>query len=113
MHLDYGRDLNDMQSYMKLKIPAARNVSKTRLVVSQPTQKLSLTQLHDKLHSLIFFHKTSMRGRRDHWHLIAYLGVSVSIKDKVNVTATLSVPEVTLLDAVTSDYLRGLEFSVI
>jgi hypothetical protein len=31
----------------------------------------------------------------------------VAIKDKVNAMATLSVPEVTLLNAVTSDHLRG------
>jgi hypothetical protein len=41
----------------------------------------------------------------------------MSIKDKVKATATLPVPAVTLLGAVTSDYLReqlrGLEYSVI
>jgi len=54
-----------------------------------------------------------MRDRLSHSHLIASLGISVSIQDKVNAISTLSVPEVTLLGAVTSDYLRrqlrGLE----
>ena len=109
-----------MQTYMKLKIPTAPKVTKSRLGLSQPTQKLSLTQLRDKLHPVLYVpppgpHKTSMRDRRSHLHLIAYLGVSVSIKDKVNAMATLSVPEVTLLNAVTSDHqrgqMRGLEYN--
>ena len=54
-HCSFGTELKDMQTYMKLKIPAARNVNKTRLVMSQPTQKLSLTQLHDdKLLSVVY-----------------------------------------------------------
>jgi hypothetical protein len=54
-HYAYVTELKDMQSYMKLKIPATRNVTKTRLVTSQPTQKLSLTQLHDdKLLSVVY-----------------------------------------------------------
>ena len=48
-----------------------------------------------------------MRDRRGHSYLTIYLGVSMSIKGKVNAMATLSMPEVTLLVAVTSDYLRG------
>jgi len=47
MHYAYGTDLNHTQSYMKLKIPAAR--------MSQPTQKISLTQLHDKLLPIVCF----------------------------------------------------------
>jgi len=45
----YGTQLKDIKYYMKLKIPAAPNLTKTRLGMSQPTQKLPLTQLHDKL----------------------------------------------------------------
>jgi hypothetical protein len=109
MHLDYGTDLNDMQSYMKLKIPAGRNVTETRLIMSQPTQKLSLTRLYNKLHSVFYvffpFKKNSVRHRRVQLHLRAYLGVPVIMKGKVNAMATLSVPEVTLLNTVTSDHL--------
>jgi hypothetical protein len=39
---------------MKLKIAAARNITKTQLGISQPTQKLSLTQIHDKLLSVVY-----------------------------------------------------------
>jgi hypothetical protein len=47
-------------------------------------------------------HKTSKRDRRGDSHLTAHLGISMSIQDKVNAISTFSVPEVTLLGAVTS-----------
>jgi hypothetical protein len=49
LHYAYGTELKNMQSYIKLKIPAAPNLKKTRHGMSQTTQKLPLTQLHDKL----------------------------------------------------------------
>jgi hypothetical protein len=108
MHYVYGTDLKDTQSYIKLQIPAAHNVTKTPLGMSQKTQKLPLTQLKDKLLSVVyisfFCHKPSMRDRRGHSHLIAYLGISVSTSDLVNAMATLFL---TLLRADTSDCLRG------
>ena len=54
MHYAYGTELKDIKSYMKLKIPAAPNLTKTRLGMSQPTQKLPLTQLHNKLLSVVY-----------------------------------------------------------
>jgi len=61
----------------------------------------------------LFSRKSSKRDRPGHSHLIASLGISMSIQDKVNAISTLSVPEVTVLGAVTSYYLRrqlrGLE----
>jgi hypothetical protein len=54
MHYANGTELKDRQNYMKLKIPAALNLTKTRLVMSQPTQKHPLTQLHDKLLSVVY-----------------------------------------------------------
>jgi hypothetical protein len=53
-HYAYRTKLKDMQSYMELKIPAAPNLTKIRLDMSQPTQKLPLTQLQDKLLSFVF-----------------------------------------------------------
>jgi hypothetical protein len=54
MHYAYGTELRDMQSYITLKIPAAPNLTKTRPAMSQPTQKLPLTQLHNKLLSFVY-----------------------------------------------------------
>jgi hypothetical protein len=90
MHYAYGTELKDMQSYMKLKIPAVRNVTKTRLGVSQPTQKLPLTKSHDKLFPsfmFLFSHKTSMCDRPGHRHLKAYLGISMSVQDSNIISA--------------------------
>jgi hypothetical protein len=53
MHYAYGTELKDMQGYMNLKIPSAPNLTKIRLDMSQTTQKLPLTQLHDKLLSFV------------------------------------------------------------
>jgi hypothetical protein len=116
MHYAYGTELKDIKSYMKLKIPAAPNLIKTRLVMSQPTQNFhwhNYTISYFPSFMFPFSHKISLRDRRSHSHLIASLGISMSIQDKVNAISTLSVPAVTLLGAVTSDYLRrqlrGLE----
>jgi hypothetical protein len=54
MHYAYGKELKDMQSYMKLKIPVAPNLTKTRLDMSQPTQNLPLAQLHYTLLFVIY-----------------------------------------------------------
>jgi hypothetical protein len=48
-----------------------------------------------------------MSDRRGLSHLTEFIGFTMSIKRTVNAMATLLVPEVTLLGAVTSDYLRG------
>jgi len=50
-----------------------------------------------------FSHRTSMPDRQDHSQVIAQHGISVFTKDKFNAIATLTVPEVTLLGADTSD----------
>jgi len=54
MYYAYGTELKDMQSYIKIKIAAAPNLTKTRLVMPQLTQKLPLAQLHDKLFSVVY-----------------------------------------------------------
>jgi hypothetical protein len=81
----YGTGLKDMPNYMKLEIPAARNVTETRLVTSQPHKNIhwhNYTTGYFPSFMFLFSHKTSSRDRRGHLHPIAYLGVSRSIKDK-------------------------------
>jgi len=90
MHYAYGTELKDIKSYMKLKIPAAPNLTKTRLVMSQPTQNFhwyNYTISYFPSFMFPFSHKISLRDRRGHSHLIAFLGISMSIRDKVNVIA--------------------------
>jgi hypothetical protein len=54
MHNANGTVFKDMEGYIRLKIPAASNLAKSRLVMTQPTHKLPLTQLHDKLRSVVY-----------------------------------------------------------